>query len=150
MYTLFFCCTFSFHSKSNTFGHFGILLPHIGVFFLNHLKIDLGVMYSSPSPSFWDRYPFCWIFFWLKEWDFRQFWHISSALLEVFFWMTCQINLRVIAPYFLRFLWSILPTGGQILRSPSFSVSFFLVQKVTFDALLAHFQHMLEDFFWMS
>ena len=63
-------------------------------------KSILGVIYSSPSPSFWDRYP---TFFWFKRWDLRQFWHISSVLFEVFFWMTCQIHLRVIYPYSLRF-----------------------------------------------
>ena len=155
-------------------------------------QIDSGVIYSSPFPSFWDRYPFCWVFFWFKQWDFRQFWHISSALLEVFFWMTCPINLRVIYPYsywranfevtilfcdfslgsksdilgsygtftadiagfflnelanhfrsklilFFLFLRSIWPTGELILRSPSFSLTFFLVQKLTFQAVLAHF-----------
>ena len=165
------------------------------MFFWISCQIDLGAIYYSPSPSFWDCYPFCWLFFWFKQWDLRQFWHISSAFLEVFFSTTCQINLRGSYPYFLRFVvnlsyWranfevailfcdfslgsksdilgsfgtfpahiggvflnesanhyrsnliftllflrSIWPTG-----SLSCTLTFFLVQKVLFYAVLAHF-----------
>ena len=41
--------------------------------------------------------------------------------------------------FFFLFLQSIRPTGQLVLRSPSFSLTFFLVQKVTFQAVLAHF-----------
>ena len=41
--------------------------------------------------------------------------------------------------FFFLFLRSICPTGELVLRSVSFSLTFFLVQKVTFQAVLAHF-----------
>ena len=40
--------------------------------------------------------------------------------------------------FFFLFLRSIWPTGELILRSLSFSLTFFLVQKVTFQAVSAH------------
>ena len=52
--------------------------------------------------------------------------------------------------FFFLFLRSIWPTGKLILRSLSFSLTFFLVQKVTFEAILAHFKQILEEFLWMS
>ena len=45
---------------------------------------------------------------------------------------------------------SIWHTGELILRSPYFSLTFLLVQKVTFQAVLAHFQQILEEFLWTS
>ena len=120
LYSLSFCFTFLLVQKAfflSVLAHFQHILEF---FFWISCQIDLGVIYSSPSPCFCDCYPFCWLFFGFKQWDFRQFWHISSASLEVFFRMTCQINLTVIYPYSLRLSWSIWPTGGQILRSHPF------------------------------
>ena len=48
---------------------------------------------------------------------------------------------------FFTFLWSVSPTGEKILRSLSFSLTWFLVQEVTFEAVLAHFKHILEKSF---
>ena len=99
LYSLPFCFTFCLVQKLTllaVLAHFQHILEF---FFSESVAKSIWVMYYSPSPSFWDRCSFCWFFFWFKRWDLRQFWHISSALLEVFFWMTCQINLRVIYPY---------------------------------------------------
>ena len=48
------------------------------------------------------------------------------------------------------FLHSIWPNREVFLSSLSFCFTFSLLQKVTFLAVLAHFQHILEFFFWIS
>ena len=50
-------------SKSDILGSFGTFLADIGVFSWISCQINLAVIYSSLSPAFWDRYPFCWPFF---------------------------------------------------------------------------------------
>ena len=103
-----FCTRYPFVSlflwfKTNTFGRFGTFLAHIGVFFLNQLPTRFGITSFYSFCFFLRSLSFLLTFFWFKQWDFRHFWYISSALLEVCFWMTCQINLRLIYPYSLRF-----------------------------------------------
>ena len=84
-----------FGSKSNSFGHFGTFLAHIGGFCLNELPNQFG---SNLFSSF-------------------------------------------------VFLRSIYPTRQDFLKLLSLCLTFFLVQKVTFQATLIHLRHILEDFY---
>ena len=132
-------------SKSASSGNLGKFLAPIWGFFLANLPGRFGSNLLICFMILRTRYPFVSLFFVRKVTvlaDFVMFWHI----LEVFFWMSCQMNLGVIYSsascswLIERNFWNHYP----------FAWLFFSVQKLTFQATLAHFCHILKFFFWIN
>ena len=137
-----------FGSKSKIFGRFGTFLAHIGVLFLNQLPTQFRSNLSIFFPFFWSHWPtegqtfevailFCDFSLGSKR-DMLGSFFTFPAHIGGFFLNELANHFRSNLLFFFLCLRSIWPTGELVLRSLSFSLTFFLVQKVTFQAVLAH------------
>ena len=146
-------------SKSDILGSFGTFLADIGGIFLNELTNYFTSNLLFPfvflrsiwltREEFLYQLSFSFTFFFSSKTN--TFGRFGTFLAHIGFFFLNQLPNQFWSNWsrFFTFLWSIRPTWGQMLRSPSFFVTFLLVQKVTLLAVLAHFQHVLNDSFRM-
>ena len=112
-------------------------------------SVQIGGQFDLLEGKFWGCHRFLWLFYWFKKWHFRHFWHIFSTYWRILSeWVSKSFyeKFNFLLPFFALNLTYWRPN----LRTLSFSLPFILVQKVTFQAVLAHSQQILEDFFWMT
>ena len=138
-----------FSYKTNTFGRFGTFLAHIGVFFLNQLPNQFeSILFPILNVfvvnlTYWrENFEVALLFtdFSLgSKSDTLGSFGTFPAHIGGFFLNELAHHFRSNLIFFFLFLRSIWTTGGLILISLFFSLTFFLVQKVTLQAVMAHF-----------